>query len=199
MKILLIGSSGTLGAVLHSELSRRGHQVVGVGRRSGDLRYDIADPEETSRMYAEAGPVDAVVSAAGDVPYKALAYLEPDDYRVAFTGKVLSQITLVRAGLPHVADHGSFTLITGITAREPIVTGAAASMASGALEAFVRAAAIELPPRRINAVSPSVFTESLDEFGDFFPGFRPVDLAAVAQAYVRSVEGADTGQVYIPW
>ncbi len=198
MKILLIGPSGTLGAVLHDELSRRGHQVIGVGRRSGDLRYDIADPEEISRMYAEAGTVDAVVSAAGEVPYKVFADLRPDDFRAAFAGKVLSQIALVSAGLAHVAERGSFTLITGVTARDPIVAGAAASMASGALEAFVRAAAIEIAPRRINAVSPSVFTESLDDYGDFFPGFPPVDLATVAQSYVRSVEGADTGRVFVP-
>jgi hypothetical protein len=45
-------------------------------------------------------------------------------------------------------------------------------------------------------VSPTVFTESLDAYGDFFPGMPSVALADVAQAYVRSVEGAQTGQVY---
>jgi len=33
-------------------------------------------------------------------------------------------------------------------------------------------------------------------YGDYFPGMPPVDLADVTQAYVRSVEGAQTGQVY---
>ena len=110
------------------------------------------------------------------------------DYTAAYTSKVLGQIELVRQGLDQVAADGSFTLITGILAREPIVTGAAASMAGGALEAFVRAAAIEIAPQRINAVSPSVFTEALDAYGDYFPGFPAVPLAEVGQAYVRSVE-----------
>ena len=139
-----------------------------------------------------------MVSAAGQVPYKPVGDLTPDDYLSAFTGKVLSQIDLVRQGLPRIAGRGSFTLITGVTTRVPIVTGAAASMANGAVEAFVRAAAVEIAPQRINAVSPTVFTESLDHYGDFFPGMHPVDLAVVAEAYVRSVEGAQTGQVYIP-
>jgi hypothetical protein len=41
----------------------------------------------------------------------------------------------------------------------------------------VRAAAIEIAPRRINAVSPAVFTESLAECGARFPAMPPVDLA----------------------
>ena len=80
--------------------------------------------------------------------------------------------------------------------REPIVTGSAAALANGAVESFVLAAALEIAPQRINAVSPTVFTESLDKYGDFFPGFPPVDLADAARAYVRSVEGAETGKVF---
>jgi NAD(P)-dependent dehydrogenase (short-subunit alcohol dehydrogenase family) len=147
-------------------------------------------------LYRQVGRVDAVVSAAGDVPYKPLAEMTPEDYRAAFTGKVLAQIELVRQGLAHIAERGSFTLVTGIPAREPVPTGSAASMANGALEAFVRAAAIEIAPRRINAVSPNVFTESLAAYGSYFPGMGSVGLDQVTQAYVRSVEGGQTGQVY---
>jgi hypothetical protein len=64
------------------------------------------------------------------------------------------------------------------------------------VEAFVRAAAIEIAPQRINAVSPSVVTESLAEYGEYFPGMGSVGLARVAQAYVRSIEGGLTGQVF---
>jgi uncharacterized protein YbjT (DUF2867 family) len=61
----------------------------------------------------------------------------------------------------------------------------------------VTAAAIELPARqRINAVSPTVFTESLDVYGSFFPGFLPVPVRDVAATFVRSIEGPQTGQVY---
>jgi NAD(P)-dependent dehydrogenase (short-subunit alcohol dehydrogenase family) len=103
-------------------------------------------------------------------------------------------VELVRQGIPHLADDGSFTLISGILARHPIRTGAVSSLANGGLEAFVRAAAIELPGRRrINAVSPTVFAEALDVYGDLFPGFLPVPVREVAASYVRSIEGAETG------
>ncbi|MFJ7048621.1 short chain dehydrogenase [Streptomyces sp. NPDC101112] len=196
MKILLIGATGTLGTAVHKTLTSRGHDVLTVGRGGGDLRCDLTDPAQITDLYERAGRLDAVVSAAGDVPFKPLTELTPDDHLAAFRGKVLSQIELVRQGIPCVAERGSFTLITGVLAREPIPTGAAASMANGAVESFVRAAAIEIAPQRINAISPTVFTESLADYGDYFPGMPPVDLADVAQAYVRSVEGAQTGQVY---
>lgn len=196
MKILLIGAAGKLGAAVHKELAARGHDVLTVGRTSGALRYDITDPARIAEMYERTGNVDAVVSAAGDVPFKPVVEMTPEDYQAAFRGKVLSQLELVRQGVSRVAERGSFTLITGVLARDPILTGSAASMANGAVESFVRAAAIEIAPQRINAVSPTVFTESLADYADFFPGMGSVDLARVAQAYVRSVEGAQTGQIY---
>ena len=59
------------------------------------------------------------------------------------------------------------------------------------------AAAIELPRGvRINVVSPTVFEESMASYGPFFPGFIPVPVARAAQAYVKSIEGAQTGRVY---
>ncbi|WP_229074491.1 short chain dehydrogenase [Actinoplanes sp. DH11] len=198
MRILLVGATGTLGAAVHKALGARGHDLVTVARSGGDLRYDVTDPAQVAEVYDRAGRVDAVVSAAGDVPFKPFRELTPEDYLAGFRGKVLSQIDLVRQGLSRIADRGSFTLIAGVLSREPIVTGAAASMANGAVESFVRAAAVEIAPYRINAVSPTVFTESLDDYGAYFPGMPPVDLAVAAQAFVRSVEGAQTGQVYIP-
>ncbi|MFD0205327.1 MULTISPECIES: short chain dehydrogenase [Saccharothrix] len=196
MKIVLIGAGGKLGTAVHTTLAGRGHDVITVGRSGGDLRYDFSDPAQTAELYRRVGRVDAVVSAAGGVPWQKITEMTAQDYQDAFRGKVLSQLELVRQGIGHVAERGSFTLITGVLAREPVVKGTAASMANGAVEAFVRAAAIEIAPQRVNAVSPSVFTESLDDYGDLFAGVPPVDLAEVTRAYVRSVEGAQTGQVY---
>jgi NAD(P)-dependent dehydrogenase (short-subunit alcohol dehydrogenase family) len=196
MRILLIGAAGTLGSALHTALSERGHTLITVGRSSGELRLDVTDPEHVAQMYAQAGAVDAVVGAAGEVPFKPLGEMTAEDYAAGFHGKVLSQISLVRQGLDHVAVDGSFTLVSGIIGRAPIRTGSAAAMANGAVEHFVRAAAAEIAPRRINAVSPTVFTESLAELGDYFPGFPSVDLAEVANAFIRSIEGVETGRVF---
>ena len=96
-----------------------------------------------------------------------------------------------------VADGGSITLTTGVLAQEPIRYGASATMVNAAIEGFVRAAAIELPRGiRINAVSPGVLSESMPGYGPYFRGFEPVPAARAALGFSRSVEGAQTGQIY---
>jgi NAD(P)-dependent dehydrogenase (short-subunit alcohol dehydrogenase family) len=147
-------------------------------------------------MYTQAGPLHAVAVAAGDAVFKPLAELAAEDFVATLRGKAIGQLELVRQGARHVAATGSFTLVSGVITQEPIVAGAAASTANGAVEAFVRAAAIELPPQRINAVSPTVAEESLPSYGPFFAGMEPVPAIRVATAYVRSIEGAQTGQIY---
>ncbi|MEV4442766.1 short chain dehydrogenase [Streptomyces sp. NPDC049577] len=197
MKILLVGATGTLGKAVHAVLAER-HEVVTASRGgAADLKADITDPGSIDALYREAGSVDAVVCTAGGVPFRPLAELTHDDLRTAAHDKLLGQIELVRRGIPAVTDGGSFTLVTGILSDEPIRTGALASMANGAVDAFVRAAATELPRGlRINSVSPTVLTESAAKYEAFFPGFEPVGAHAAALAYRRSVEGVQTGRVY---
>lgn len=195
MKILVIGASGTVGGAAAAALEARGHDVVRASR-SGDPAVDVTDADSLQMLFEAMGPVDAVVCAVGSVPFKPLAELTAGDFAAAYRGKVASQVEVVQIGTPHVLDGGSFTLTTGVLAREPILTGAAASMANGALEAFVMAAAVELPRGlRINAVSPTVLVEAT-AYHPSFPGFTQVSAAAVGQGFVKSVEGVQTGQVY---
>ncbi|MET7305141.1 short chain dehydrogenase [Embleya sp. NPDC005575] len=197
MKVLVVGATGTLGAAVTALLSAR-HDVV-TASRSGktDVVVDITDPESVAAMYAQVGRVDAVACAAGGVPFKAIDELTRADVERAALDKLLGQVELVRGGLDFVADNGSFTLITGILSGEAIPTGSMASMANGGIDAFVRGVAIELPRGlRINSVSPTMFTESLEAYDTFFPGFPPVDVAAAAMAYRRSIEGRQTGRSF---
>jgi NAD(P)-dependent dehydrogenase (short-subunit alcohol dehydrogenase family) len=198
MKILLIGATGTLGRAVQAVLNERGHEVVTAARKNADLSVDITDPESIRAMYEKVGRVDAVANAAGWVPWKPFADVSHQDVLAGLAGKAASQVELVRQGVAYAAEDASFTLITGVTTRDPIVTGSIASLANGAVEAFVRAAAIELPHRqRVNVVSPTVFTESMEAYGDLFAGFDPVPVRLAALAYVRSIEGRQTGQVYV--
>lgn len=200
MKILLIGANGALGHAVQDLLAERGHDLVTASRHSSDITVDISDSESVRAMFDrfENGAIDAVASAAGPVPWGPLEALTLRDVRGGLEGKVVSQIDLVLQGIGKVTVGGSFTLITGVLARTPIRAGAIASLANGALEAFVRAAALELPKnQRINAVSPTVFDESLELYGDLFAGFDSVPVRRAANAYVRSIEGGNTGQIYV--
>ncbi|WP_353816577.1 short chain dehydrogenase [Agromyces sp. SYSU T00266] len=194
MKVLVVGANGHVGSAAVDALEAR-HEVIGVGR-SSEPPVDVTEPGSIERLFETVGEVDAIVSAIGSVPFKPLADLSRDDYLAGFAGKVLSQLDVVRIGTPYLRDRGSITLTTGILAREPIHTGAAAAMANGAIEAFVMAAAAELPRGiRINAVSPTVLEEA-EGYHDAFPGFLPVPASVVGQAFRKSIEGVQTGRVF---
>jgi NAD(P)-dependent dehydrogenase (short-subunit alcohol dehydrogenase family) len=120
-----------------------------------------------------------------------------EDYDIGLKDKLMGQVNLVLIGRNYVSEGGSFTLTTGVLDHDPIRQGSSASMVNGAVNAFVIAAAIEMPRgQRINAVSPGVITEAMEGYAPFFRGFKPVPAARAALAYAKSVEGAQTGQVY---
>lgn len=196
MRILLVGASGTLGSAVHAVLAGR-HEVVSASRTTGDVHIDLTRPDSIAAMYDAVGTVDAVACAAGVVPLERLEKLERGDIEAGVQNKLLGQVELVRQGIRHVSNGGSFTLITSVLSTDPVPGSTVAALVSGALKAFVLAAAIELPDgRRINAVSPSVFTTSLPAAAELFPGATGVEPERVARAYVKSIEGAQTGKVY---
>ncbi len=196
MRILIVGASGTIGRAVTAELGQR-HEVITAGRNSGDVRLDITDGESIRAAYAAAGPLDAVVSATGTVRFAPFAELDSAGYEVGLRDKLMGQVNLVLMGRDSISDGGSFTLTTGVLDREPIVAGSSASMVNGAVNAFVRAAAIEMPRRqRINAVSPGVIQEAMEAYAPYFRGFESVPAARAALAYSKSVEGARTGTVF---
>jgi len=200
-RILVIGASGELGRAVVAELKDR-HEIITAGSNSGDIRIDIENPASIVAGLAKAGPLDAVACAAGKVNFRPLGAIAPataaqSDYGLGLTNKLMGQVNLTLAARDVVRDGGSITLISGILADEPIRFGSSASMVNAAVEAFARSAAIELPRGlRINVVSPNVFVESMGGYGPFFRGFVAVPVAKAALAFSRSIEGAQTGQVY---
>src|SRR4051812_36448257 len=106
--------------------------------------------------------------------------MTPADYDIGLRDKLMGQVNLVLVGKDFISDGGSFTLTSGVLNYDPVVAGTSASMCNGGTDAFVRAAAIELPRGiRINAVSPGILLESVDQYGPFFRGHEPVPGARV--------------------
>lgn len=200
MKIVIVGASGTVGSAV-SELLARDHQVIRVGHSQGDARVDMTDSASIAALFAgiaeDIGRFDALVVASGNVAFAPFPEMTDEQWQTGLESKLMGQIRLTRAAIPHLNDGGSITLISGILSEEPISWGISASTINGAIEHFVKAAACELPRGlRINVVSPTVLEESMDKYADFFPGFVPVPAARVAQAYKKSVLGVQNGQVF---
>jgi len=197
VKIMMVGATGTIGSAVSQALEEAGHAVVRVGHSSGDHQVDLTDPTSVSALYDAVGPADAVVSAAGIARFGSFAQLTDEDYAFSLRHKLMGNVNLIRSGVGKVSHRGSFTLTTGNLTHEPMPGGAVASMVGGALESYVKAAALELAGRyRVNAVSPGWVKETMERLA--MDSLTGMPAAEVAGAYVAVVEGNDTGVIVQP-
>ena len=194
MKIIIIGATGTLGKHVTTALEKE-HEVIKAGSKSGDITVDITSPVSIENFFKQTGAFDALISITGKGYFGPLGTMTDADFRVGIDSKLMGQINLVLTGQHYINPKGSFTLTSGILSEDPIILGVNLSAVNGGIEAFVRAAAIELANNvRINAVSPGVVEDS-PGFFPYFQGHIPVTMERVTQTYIKSVLGALTGQV----
>lgn len=198
-RVFQIGTSGTVGKAVAAAIREWGHELVSADRDEGELRIDITDTASVAAAWRAVGAVDAVVCTVGVVPLKPLGEWTKADVDAAVAGKLSSQIDIVLQGMAYVRPRGSFTLISGIMSRMPWHGGIGPTIVDGGIDAFVMGAAAEIgQDRRINAISPTIVQESVDMIGrNLLPGHRPVPAAEVAGSYLRSIEGIETGKVFI--
>ena len=193
-RIIILGASGTMGSYLAAAFEKE-HEVVRVASKSGDYQVDITSTGSIEKFFSEAGEFDALVSTAGPTFVGPWSKLTDKEFRKGVEGKMMGQINLVLIGQHYIRPKGSFTLISGALTYEPQLNFANASAANGAVEGFVRAAAIELDKGiRINAVSPTVI-ENSPQYFPYFPGEIPTTMKQLEYGFRKSVFGANTGQI----
>ncbi|GAA4621559.1 short chain dehydrogenase [Actinoallomurus vinaceus] len=195
MKILLIGATGTIGSAVVAALEDKGHEVVRAAR-NGPVMVDMTDPASIEAALTSVRDLDAVVCCAASGRLTPLASTSDEDFTAGLDGKLLGQVTLVRRALHLVRDGGSITLTGGVF-DEPTPGGAFGALVNAGLEAFVEAAAIEMPRGlRLNAVSPGWVAETLEAMGE--DGTRGTPASEVARTYLRAIEGTTQGQILLP-
>lgn len=189
-RIVVIGATGTIGSAVTEALCKI-HDVVAVGHSSGERRVHLADKASIEQLLAGIGSFDAVVSCAGIAPFGAAQDMSDDDYVLALSNKLMGQINLVRRGAPRIAKDGVFVLTSGRFAGEPQRGTAAISIANAGIDAFARAASLDLAPTRVCSVSPVFVKETMEKLGmDSGEGLSAAD---TAKAYLAAVEGEMTG------
>ena len=195
MKILVIGATGTIGSAVVAALEDKGHEVVRASR-NGPVAVDMTDPASVEAALTSVRDLDAVVCCAASGRLTPLASASDEDFTAGLHGKLLGQVTLVRRALHLVRDGGSITLTSGVFA-EPTPGGAFGVLVNAGLDAFVAAAAIEMPRGlRLNAVSPGWVSETLEAMGE--DGSQGTPATEVARTYLRAIEGTTQGQILLP-
>ena len=150
-------------------------EVVAAGRAAGRQitaeQVDVRDPEgcaaAVERVAERCGHIDVLVNNAGLVRDNLLGLLEDDDVRAVLDTNIGGVFNLTRAVVPHMIARRTGKIINvSSAAGEKGGRGQTNYAASkGAINAFTRALAVELAPRRItvNAVAPGVIETDLSQ------------------------------------
>ena len=195
MKIVIVGASGTIGRCVVEAL-KPANQIISVGLKDGDYLVDMTSTGSIQSLFESIGSFDALVATAGIAYFGPFDKMTETDFRVGLDSKLMGQINLVMVGQNYINPKGSITLTSGTLSDDPVCMGAAISSVNGAINSFVKAASVELSNGiRINAVAPGVAEDS-PEFHPYFPGMVPDSMNRLSMAYIKSVLGAQTGQVF---
>jgi len=166
-----VGADVVIASRTESELQAVAAEVEAVGRRAHIVMADLAQPEATAVLAAEAvnafGRLDIVVNNVGGSMPNTLLTTSVKDMRDAFTFNVLTAHALTVAAVPLMLEHSGGGSIINISSTLGRLAGrgfAAYGTAKAALAHYTRLTALDLCPRiRVNAIAPgSILTSALE-------------------------------------
>lgn len=164
----LFSAEGADVTFFYRENTAIANEVVAAGLAAGhritaeqvDVRDSMACHAAIERMAARCGRIDVLVNNSGVIRDNLLALLEEDDVRTVLDTNVAGVFNVTRAVVTHMISRRTGKIINvSSVAGERGGRGQTNYAASkGAINAFTRALAVELAPRRItvNAVAPGV-------------------------------------------
>jgi NAD(P)-dependent dehydrogenase (short-subunit alcohol dehydrogenase family) len=170
-RIIIFGGTSGIGLATARMAAGAGAETIIAGRSeervSSALRelpsgtsgaaVDATDTAGLNAFFARTGQFDHLVlsisSGAGAGPFRKLdirALARPIE------GKVLAQLQAAQAALQTLSETGSITFVTAASARAAFAGTVGLAAINGALNAAATTLALELKPRRVNAVAPGI-------------------------------------------
>jgi NAD(P)-dependent dehydrogenase (short-subunit alcohol dehydrogenase family) len=195
MKIVIFGATGKIGSQVASQLENKGHEIIRIGSKSGDIAVDYTDALSVEKALKQLAPFDAIaVSVGGDSVFKPYHELTDEDFRYGAERKLVAQFRIVQLAEKHLSDGGSITLTSGFLNHYPNPHSLATGPFNAAIDTYVQQAAPLLQKGiRLNVVSPAPVVEPART------GKGMVSADQVAEYFLQSVEGNETAQVYRAW
>ncbi len=191
MKAIIIGASGTIGRPTAEKFREAGYEVIGVGRRSGDVQADLTDAASIKAMFEKVGKVDVVLNLGGEAPFRTIEQVTDEDVENV-SSAIAGTVNLVRFALPYLNDGGAVVLTTGSTVLDPIPIASITCAMGGAINQFVRGAALSMPRNiSLSCVLPPLVAETAEMEG--IPG-EWISATEVAGWYQEAIASEKSGQ-----
>jgi NAD(P)-dependent dehydrogenase (short-subunit alcohol dehydrogenase family) len=170
-KAIVFGGTSGIGLEIAKLLVKAGAEVVTVSRRGSSLEgmqhevADVLDREALERLFQKHDGFDFLVNAATGGARAIGPFLEMDldGFQGSFA-KLWGYVNTVRLGAPHMAKDGAIVLLSGYPARKWRPGVLAIGTVGNAVEGFIKMAANEIAPLRINGVSPGLIDTPMFAF-----------------------------------
>ena len=180
--VVVIGGSSGIGLATAAAALEAGAEVVITGRSEQRLEaaaaslgsrvravgVDSADEGGTKALFDSLPEVHHIFVSAGAVGPGPLT-ATTDQLRPLLDTRVWGSVFAAKYGAPRIAEGGSITFCSGVSALRPRPGGSGVSAASAAaVEALARSLAVELAPIRVNVVVPGLIDTPLiaNAFGE---------------------------------
>lgn len=184
---LVTGASRGIGRAIALELARRGLTVVvnyvendaaaaevveaitALGAKAFAVRADVARVGEVTSLFREiderAGPLEVLVCNAGVTRDTLLGASEPADFDSILGSNLGGVVNCCREASRRMVARrrGSIVTLSSVAAQRPGRGQTNYAASKGAVEAFTRALAVELAPRkiRVNSVAPGIIDTAM--------------------------------------
>jgi 3-oxoacyl-[acyl-carrier protein] reductase len=173
--VLLFADEGAQVSFLYRDNTGAAQEVVAAARQSGHeahaIQADITDPAACAAavdaLAERAGRIDVLVNNAGVIRDNPLTGLGDDDIRIVLDTNVGGVFNVTRAVAPFMVMQraGSIVNLSSVAGTKGGRGQTNYAASKGAIDAFTRALAVELAPRkvRVNAVAPGVIDTEMSK------------------------------------
>jgi NAD(P)-dependent dehydrogenase (short-subunit alcohol dehydrogenase family) len=217
--IVVVGGTSGLGRAVAERYAGEGWSVVVTGRDpsraeqvaaevGGDTRgisLDLSEPEQIADAVSGVGPVDHLVLSAIARDSNNIVGYDIAAARYLAIMKLVGYTAVVSALVDRLADDGSVLIFGGRAKDRPYPGSTTVSTVNGGVSGLVTTMALQLAPRRVNALHPGIVADSpywsgksaaTDAVREHTPTGRNVATADIVDAVDfllrnRSVNGID--------
>jgi NAD(P)-dependent dehydrogenase (short-subunit alcohol dehydrogenase family) len=131
-----------------------------VGGNTRGIALDLSEPEQIADALTDVGAVDHIVLSAIARDTNAITEYDIASARYLVIMKLVGYTAVVSALRDRLAEDGSVVLFGGLAKERPYPGSTTVSSVNGGVTGLVHTLALQLAPRRVNAIHPCYVADS---------------------------------------